>query len=167
MQFFKTIARPATAFALAASVALSPVATKPAQAGNEELFIAGAIGTVLLGTIAAASLNNQNSNGHVRVYTPPKTTRHHGHKPHGHKPRRHVNRRATIPSGCIVRAGGRHTTYYAAQCVHRNYPGAHRLPNYCKTTIINRSRGTRQHLYDGSCLQRAGFPVAGGRGHRR
>lgn len=161
MKLIRTIARPATAFALAASLALSPVATKPAQAGNEELFIAGAIGTVLLGTIAAAQLNN-NSSGHVRVYTPPK---HGGH--HGHKPRDHVQRRTAVPSGCIVRAGGRHRTYYGVRCVHRHYPAAHRLPTYCMTTIIDRSRGTRQNLYDGSCLQRAGFPVAGGRGHRR
>lgn len=158
MKLTRTIARPAAAITLAVSLAMSPVTAKPAQAGEAELFIAGAIGTVLLGAIAADALNNK---GRV-VYAAPQSQGHQGGY-RGHYPAPKV-----IPAGCQApRFSHARNTYFRADCIQRNMRGATLPPNYCKTTVIKHRNGNHRALYDGNCLSRAGYKVAGARGHYR
>ncbi|HBZ43901.1 MAG TPA: hypothetical protein DEO85_07550 [Maritimibacter sp.] len=163
MKLIRTIARPATAIALAATMALSPVSAKPAKASEADLFIAGAIGTVLLGAIAIDAMNN--NKGRV-IYTEPQHHSprggHGGNRGGGHQARK------VIPAQCEApRFSNGRNTFYRSRCLQQNMRGAHRLPDRCKTTVINHNNGNRRTLYNGNCLSRAGYQVAGGRGRNR
>lgn len=166
MKLIHKFARPVTAIALAASLTLSPVVTAPAKAGEADLYIAGAIGTVLLGALAVNSLNN----GNARViHTTPQhnagRNQHGGHRGGQH---RGGHRAAKIvPAQCEAPAfsNGRNS-FYRSRCLQNNMRGANRLPNHCKTTVINHRNGNRRTLYNGRCLSRAGYKVAGHGGRR-
>ena len=175
MTFLRKITRPATAIALAASVALSPVAATEARAGNEEALIAGAIGTIILGAIATQALN-----GNVRIhsntqshYVPRQQPSYrHGNNTDrfGHGGNRggnhgsHGNRAShfkQLPARCIVNVPGERGVLFANRCLQRNFRGAAWLPSHCKDHVYNSRTGNVRNVYRGRCLKQSGYSVAG------
>ena len=179
------LVRPATGLALALSLALpisvSPVAVAPAKAGEAEL-IAGAIGTVVLGAIALNALSNA-GNGHATQRQAPQVTRQQVHQPyqqhwngrggHGRYDGRHDGGRGrdngyghasrTLPQACAISVGrGQNQgVYFGKRCLVNNFSGARALPGYCETQMIDRQSGRVRNVYNGTCLQRAGYRVSG------
>ncbi|MBV7408249.1 hypothetical protein [Maritimibacter sp. DP1N21-5] len=158
MSILSRITRSASAAAIAAALALSPAAATPARAGDAEL-IAGAIGTVVLGAIALNAYNNAGQGNGVRVAPQPQ-------RQQVHQPRRdhdYGRHSRTLPSACAIPIGRGHNQglYFGKRCLSQNFSGARALPGYCETQMVDRQSGRVRNVYNGSCLQRAGYRVDG------
>ena len=175
MTFLSKITRPVTAIALAASVALSPVAATEARAGSEEALIAGAIGTIILGAIATQALSNGNVRIHSNTqshYTPPRTNAptyrdQHGGRHNGNRGGNYGNHGGNrhnakqLPSSCIVNnVPGERGVMFGNRCLQRNFAGASRLPAQCKDHVYNRNTGNVRNVYRGHCLRQFGYSIA-------
>lgn len=163
MKLVRKLTRPATAIALAASLALSPVAATQAQAGNEDALIAGAIGTIILGAIATQAIGNgnirfqSNTQSHYVPRTPTQTPTYNnrydgrGHDDHrGGRDRRWDDHR----SG----RGDHHDRDWGHNRGNRGNRAA-QLPAQCKTRTYDRAAGKVRVAYDARCLRRHGYSV--------
>ena len=177
MKLISKITRPVTAMALAASVALSPVAATEARAGSEEALIAGAIGTIILGAIATQAIGNgnirfhSNTQSHYQPRNPAPTYGNtHGGRHDGNRGGHHDNRgnhggnrhnAKQLPSSCIVNnIPGERGVLFGNRCLQRNFAGASRLPAQCKDHVYNRNTGNVRNVYRGHCLRQYGYTIA-------
>lgn len=144
-------ARLATTLTLTLGIALSPISSAPAKAGdrNAEAIIATILGLAVVGAIIDHNRRDRREERDVRPDD---------RDPDG------VNRSKILPGKCLryfptVR-GGRN--YMGGNCLRKHYRNSHLLPTHCSMDIdtFNR-RGdlVRRTVYRQGCLSRSGFYI--------
>lgn len=133
-----------TATVIAAAIALSGIASPAAAATNQDMrrLLAGAAGIAALAVILNAGKRNQ------AQAQPRPQPQHPGHgRPH---------QAYVLPDHCASeeRTHRGWETFYTPHCLQR--AGLNRLPNNCEVRISS-SRERGRAMYDGACLERAGY----------
>lgn len=139
---------------VAASLAFTPMAAAPAQAGSDDVAksLAGLALLAIIGSAIAADQAGASTVKHPPKYQPPKVV----HPPRVATPPRPVVKRK-LPAKCreVLRHGGKQTVFYGKACLEQNMRAASRLPNRCKTVVS--VFGRKRQAYTASCLRRAGW----------
>jgi hypothetical protein len=89
--------------------------------------------------------------GHQPVYNPPR------YNPPVYAPPRHVDR-SFLPAACAIHLSKRQPPVFAESCM-RQYGVTARLPQRCAVAVQFKHK--RRTVYDGACLQQAGFDREG------
>lgn len=145
----RKVLRPAIALALGLSLALTPVASVPALAGDqraEQNVIAALIALGIIGLAIESSKNGQVT----------------------HEPPRQPDRSRVLPSRCLrtfdTPRGDR--DFFGKICLRRNFDNFRRLPEQCERTIRVYNRDgdlRRRNVYGPRCLRDHGYRMAGRR----
>lgn len=150
----RRLTRPFTALVLAASLVLTPVATSPARADNEDVaaFLAALIA---MGVIGAAVNNNRTVRPDGRAVQPDAD--------YGRQT--NWSRKKALPEYCLKTFNTRFgkETLFEKDCLRANYRRWRGLPDACEFTIRTRGRHNRrgaQEVYEPRCLHREGYTLA-------
>ncbi|WP_157960572.1 hypothetical protein [Primorskyibacter marinus] len=160
---------------LAATLAVTAFASKPARAASEEdiaRILAGAATIFIIGKAIQSSRDNDKDDKKSKShkdrkdrdrYKPQKHTsrKHHRYDRHDHGRPYYGTRPTPLPQHCRVTARTRngHETLFGARCLDRSYQSARRLPGECLRDV-RWFRGERQ-AYSGNCLRAHGYTTAG------
>lgn len=143
-----------------ATIALSPVASAPAMAGDRNSDLAKILGGLAVLGIVGKVIDNANDDdddddrAEARPRDHDRKFRRHGRKRHG------WHRRADLPRRCLHRVETRHgpRRVFGKGCLRRNFDQVHRLPDRCETTVY--AYGRDRGVYKARCLRRSGWTTA-------
>lgn len=146
-------ARPITTLLSAATLALAGLGASAAPARASDDLTKFILGATTLYVISRAISNNNNRGPQVIAPQRPGYPPHHGWQ---QGPGRGGHHRALVlPASCAVTIPGqRGRSFYGATCLQRAGLGR-MLPDRCEREL--RADRGRRTIYDGACLQNAGF----------
>lgn len=140
--------------ALALALAGLTAAAMPARAQSNDDLVKFLFGAAALAVIAK-SLSDSDKRRQAAVPVHPVRPHYPPVQPQRpHHPPAHAHRPAHLPAACAIQAGGRGSAvYYSERCLRGE--GLRRLPQSCARSL--RTARGNQTVYDGACLQNAGY----------